>query len=325
MRRLSIVEPADAIVFEDSLAGLMAARAAGMRASSSPAAPPTFRPVRCSRPPAARTIGPCRRISGTCWRTGASISRAGRSHECEGSGAAAPLSRAAFHRDLALLLRLLHRAQGLCGRQASAEGAFRPRRRPDRLAVDDLPHHLHARPVPRRLARHGAWKAGASSLWGMCVAAACNVVLGLARRLAGRERLPLDVRDDGHPRPRAGDGLAAQRRAVRKLDAPRRARNAVRHLGHAATSSARSSARRLAGFLLGWLGLAWSFYGSSVAAARVHAVLRAQGRERPQSVGLSLADDAEPDVARARTGRSRAPPTSARCRPASSPRSSRWA
>lgn len=53
----------------------------------------------------------------------------------------------------------------------------------------------------------------------------------------------------------------------------------------------------LAGFLLGWLGLAWSFYGASILllAFTVYFVLRA--RERPQSVGLSLEDDAEPDVA----------------------------
>jgi len=50
----------------------------------------------------------------------------------------------------------------------------------------------------------------------------------------------------------------------------------------------------LAGFLLGWLGLAWSFYGSSLVllAFTVYFVLRA--RERPESVGLTLHDDAEP-------------------------------
>ncbi len=53
----------------------------------------------------------------------------------------------------------------------------------------------------------------------------------------------------------------------------------------------------LAGFLLGWLGLAWSFVGSSLIllAFTLYFVLRAQ--ERPQSVGLSLEDDAEPDIA----------------------------
>jgi sugar phosphate permease len=54
--------------------------------------------------------------------------------------------------------------------------------------------------------------------------------------------------------------------------------------------------KALAGFLLGWLGMAWSFFGSSIVllAFTVYFVLYA--RERPQSVGLSLEDDAEPDV-----------------------------
>ena len=54
----------------------------------------------------------------------------------------------------------------------------------------------------------------------------------------------------------------------------------------------------LAGFLLGWLGLAWSFYGSSLVllAFTVYFVLRA--RERPESVGPRRShDDAEPDAA----------------------------
>ena len=51
----------------------------------------------------------------------------------------------------------------------------------------------------------------------------------------------------------------------------------------------------LAGFLLGWLGLAWSFYGSSLVllAFTVYFVLRA--RERPESAGLTLHDESEPE------------------------------
>ncbi len=60
----------------------------------------------------------------------------------------------------------------------------------------------------------------------------------------------------------------------------------------------------LAGFLLGWLGLAWSFYGSSfvLLAFTVYFVLRV--RERPESVGLALHDEAEPkaDPAAAQAG-----------------------
>src|SRR5688572_11207312 len=50
----------------------------------------------------------------------------------------------------------------------------------------------------------------------------------------------------------------------------------------------------LSGFLLGWLSLAWSFFGSSVVllAFTMYFVLRAN--ERPESVGLSLPDEAEP-------------------------------
>jgi sugar phosphate permease len=52
----------------------------------------------------------------------------------------------------------------------------------------------------------------------------------------------------------------------------------------------------LAGFLLGWLGLAWSFFGSSIVFFVITVAFVFLARERPQSVGLSLADEAEPDV-----------------------------
>ena len=67
----------------------------------------------------------------------------------------------------------------------------------------------------------------------------------------------------------------------------------------------------LAGFLLGWLGLAWSFYGSSLVllAFTVYFVLRA--RERPESAGLSLADESEPGPADAKTGVASAPESTA--------------
>jgi len=53
----------------------------------------------------------------------------------------------------------------------------------------------------------------------------------------------------------------------------------------------------LAGFLLGWLGMSWSFYGSSIIFFIITVAFAFLARERPQSVGLSLADDAEPDEA----------------------------
>ena len=52
----------------------------------------------------------------------------------------------------------------------------------------------------------------------------------------------------------------------------------------------------LAGFLLGWLGLAWSFYGSSIVFFAITVAFVFLAKERPQSVGLTLADAAEPDV-----------------------------
>ncbi len=59
----------------------------------------------------------------------------------------------------------------------------------------------------------------------------------------------------------------------------------------------------LAGFLLGWLGLAWSFYGSSIVllAFTVYFVLRAN--ERPESVGLTLARRGRARAGRHRAGR----------------------
>ena len=52
----------------------------------------------------------------------------------------------------------------------------------------------------------------------------------------------------------------------------------------------------LAGFLLGWLGMAWSFFGSSILLFAITVAFVFLARERPQSVGLSLEDHAEPDV-----------------------------
>ena len=60
----------------------------------------------------------------------------------------------------------------------------------------------------------------------------------------------------------------------------------------------------LAGFLLGWLGLAWSFYGSSLVLLAFTAYFVLRARERPESVGLTLHDEAEPkpDPAAPKTG-----------------------
>lgn len=54
--------------------------------------------------------------------------------------------------------------------------------------------------------------------------------------------------------------------------------------------------KALAAFLLGWLGMAWSFFGSSIALLAITVLFAFGARERPQSVGLSLEDEAEPDA-----------------------------
>ncbi len=58
----------------------------------------------------------------------------------------------------------------------------------------------------------------------------------------------------------------------------------------------------LAGFLLGWLGLAWSFFGSSLVLFALLVLFVLRARERPESVGLSLHDEAEPEPAAAAPG-----------------------
>ncbi len=53
----------------------------------------------------------------------------------------------------------------------------------------------------------------------------------------------------------------------------------------------------LAGFLLGWLGLAWSFYGSSLVLLAFTVLFVLRVRERPEDAGLSLPDESEPAAA----------------------------
>jgi len=51
----------------------------------------------------------------------------------------------------------------------------------------------------------------------------------------------------------------------------------------------------LAAFLLGWLGMAWSYFGSSIVLLALTGLFALWARERPEAVGLSLEDQAEPD------------------------------
>lgn len=54
--------------------------------------------------------------------------------------------------------------------------------------------------------------------------------------------------------------------------------------------------KALAAFFLGWLGMAWSFFGSSLVLFALTLVFAYLATEKPASVGLTLDDDAEPDV-----------------------------
>jgi sugar phosphate permease len=58
----------------------------------------------------------------------------------------------------------------------------------------------------------------------------------------------------------------------------------------------------LAGFLLGWLGLAWSFFGTSIVLLAFTAYFVATVRERPESVGLAAPDESEAGPAAAGDG-----------------------
>lgn len=58
----------------------------------------------------------------------------------------------------------------------------------------------------------------------------------------------------------------------------------------------------LAAFLLGWAGVAWSYFGASLLLLALTVLFACWARERPQSVGLSLEDSAEADVAHAPSG-----------------------
>jgi sugar phosphate permease len=140
--------------------------------------------------------------------------------------------------------------------------------------------------------------------WGMGVAAACNLVIGaLIDRHAAHPFLWICVtmgifgfaQATGWPH-----NVALFANWTRKTE-----RGTLFAVWGTCYQFGAVFGKGLAGFLLGWLGLAWSFYGSSLVllAFTFYFVLRA--RERPESVGLSLkGDDAE--VAAAAPGTSSA-------------------
>lgn len=132
--------------------------------------------------------------------------------------------------------------------------------------------------------------------WGMCIAAACNLVLGwLVDSNVASVFLWMCVTMGIHGLAQATGwphNVALFANWTRRSE-----RGTLFGIWGTCYQFGAIFGKGLAGFLLGWLGLAWSFFGSSILllAFTVYFVLRA--RERPQSVGLSLEDDAEPDIA----------------------------
>ena len=131
--------------------------------------------------------------------------------------------------------------------------------------------------------------------WGMCVAAACNIALGfLVDTQVASAYLWMCVTMGIHGLAQATGwphNVALFANWTRRAE-----RGTFFGIWGTCYQFGAIFGKGLAGFLLGWLGLAWSFFGSSVLLLlfTVYFVLRA--RERPQSVGLSLEDEAEPDV-----------------------------
>ena len=132
-------------------------------------------------------------------------------------------------------------------------------------------------------------------LWGMCVAAACNVVLGLlVDSQAASAYLWMCVTMGIHGFAQATGwphNVALFANWTRRAE-----RGTLFGIWGTCYQFGAIFGKGLAGFLLGWLGLAWSFYGSSVLLLAFTLYFALRANERPQSVGLSLADEAEPDA-----------------------------
>jgi len=130
--------------------------------------------------------------------------------------------------------------------------------------------------------------------WGMCAAAACNLVLGwLVDSEVASVFLWMCVTMGIHGLAQAmgwPHNVALFANWSRKSE-----RGTLFGIWGSCYQVGSIAGKALAGFLLGWLGMAWSFFGSSIVllAFTVYFVLFA--RERPESVGLSLGDEAEPD------------------------------
>jgi OPA family glycerol-3-phosphate transporter-like MFS transporter len=132
--------------------------------------------------------------------------------------------------------------------------------------------------------------------YGMCVAAACNVVLGLlVDSHVANVFTWMCVTMAIHGLSQATGwphNVALFANWTRRSE-----RGTLFGLWGTCYQLGAVAGKGLAGFLLGWLGMAWSFYGSSLVLFAITILFVVLARERPQSVGLSLEDDAEPDAA----------------------------
>ena len=132
--------------------------------------------------------------------------------------------------------------------------------------------------------------------WGMCVAAACNIVLGwLVDSHVASVFLWMCVTMGIHGLAQATGwphNVALFANWTRRSE-----RGTLFGIWGSCYQVGSIAGKALAGFLLGWLGMAWSFYGSSIVLLAFTLYFALYAHERPQSVGLSLDDDAEPDVA----------------------------
>jgi sugar phosphate permease len=132
--------------------------------------------------------------------------------------------------------------------------------------------------------------------WGMCGAAACNLVLGwLVDSHVASMYLWMCVTMAIHGLAQATGwphNVALFANWTRRSE-----RGTLFGIWGSCYQVGSIAGKALAGFLLGWLGMAWSFFGSSIVLLAFTAYFVLYAQERPQSVGLSLEDDAEPDVA----------------------------
>jgi MFS transporter, OPA family, sugar phosphate sensor protein UhpC len=132
-------------------------------------------------------------------------------------------------------------------------------------------------------------------IWGMVVAAACNIALGwLVDAHEASAFLWMCVTMGIHGFAQATGwphNVALFANWTRRSE-----RGTLFSLWGTCYQFGAIAGKGLAAFLLGWLGVAWSFIGSSILLLAITVLFAFWARERPEAVGLSLEDEAEPDA-----------------------------